>query len=373
MVIALILLGFLLSVAITSLIIPKIILISFKKKLFDTVNERKVHTGVVPRLGGVAFTPAILLSVGMVFGVTALTGDFGDVENMPAIGSSLALSLCAMMLLYLEGVSDDLIGVGYKAKFVVQILSALMIVLSGVWVNDLYGLFGVYEIPKWVGMPLSVLLIVYCINAINLIDGIDGLASGLSCVALFFMACIFMLIDEYIYALIAFVTLGTLIPFFRFNVFGKADKHNKIFMGDCGSQTIGLILGLLAVRLSMYHADAPFHLPNALVFAFALLIVPCLDVIRVMLGRIRRGKNPFLPDRTHIHHKFLDLGMSHRTAMSTILMLAAFFAIFNLLLISSLNINLLLALNIVLWCLANLWINGLIRHHQAREAKEHAA
>ena len=141
-------------------------------------------------------------------------------------------------------------------------------------------------------------------------------------------------------------------------------------MGDCGSQTIGLILGLLAVRLSMYHAEAAFHLPNALVFAFALLIVPCLDVIRVMMGRIRRGKNPFLPDRTHIHHKFLDLGMSHRTAMSTILMLAAFFAIFNLLLISSLNINLLLALNIVLWCLANLWINGLIRHHQKREAQE---
>ena len=94
------------------------------------------------------------------------------------------------MLLYLIGVADDLVGVGYRYKFVVQVFTAILLVLPGAWINSLGGLFGIYMLPSWVGIPLTVLIVVYITNAINLIDGIDGLASGLSCIALTVLAAI---------------------------------------------------------------------------------------------------------------------------------------------------------------------------------------
>lgn len=358
------LLSFSLSALVTAVMIPRIILISFKKKLFDTVDERKVHTGVVPRLGGVAFAPALMVSYALVFGFSTLLG-YSPQEG-GATPLHLALGVCALLLIYFEGITDDLVGVGYKVKFLVQALCALLIVLSGVWLNDLYGLFGIHTLPWYVGKPLTVVLLVYVINAINLIDGIDGLASGLSMVALFFLGCLFASLGNWVSAGISLAMLGALMPFFRFNVFGKAERHNKIFMGDCGSQLVGLVLGMEAVWFCMYSEEAGIvtSMPNALVVAFSLLMIPCLDVIRVMLGRLRRGKNPFLPDKTHIHHKFLALGMSHRTAMLTILMIDFAFALLNLQLVSLLNINLLLLLDVALWCAMNLWVSQIIKKKQ---------
>jgi UDP-N-acetylmuramyl pentapeptide phosphotransferase/UDP-N-acetylglucosamine-1-phosphate transferase len=362
-----ILLVFVLSAGITTMMIPKIILISFKKNLFDTVDERKVHKGVVPRLGGVAFTPAIIISLAVAAGIYSLTYEVTgfNMEFVPM----LALCLCALMLLYIEGITDDLIGVGYKVKFACQTICALLIVLSGIWINDLNGLFGVNDIPWYVGMPLTTVLIVYIINAINLIDGIDGLASGLSLVALFFIGCLQSMNGDAVSAVIAFATVGTLIPFFIFNVFGKAEKHKKIFMGDCGSQTIGLILGMLAVKFCMSDLDVVGKQSNTLLIAISVLLIPCLDVIRVMIGRLKKGLNPFLPDMTHIHHKFLALGMSHHTAMLTILMIDAFFIMLNLGMASFYDINISFAISILLWCGMHMWISKMIKKIKEREGK----
>ena len=362
-------LSFIFSAVFTALIIPKIILISFRKRLFDTVDERKVHTGIVPRLGGVAFTPAIIISLAFAIGLSALHYGLDVVGFDEASGPRLALCMSALLLLYLEGVTDDLVGVGYKTKFLVQFISAIAVVASGIYFNNLYGLFGVNELTPWVGIPLSVVGIVFIINAINLIDGIDGLASGLSCIALFFFGCMLYYLTEHILSAIAFTAMGSLIPFFGFNVFGSAEKGHKIFMGDCGSQTIGLILGMLAIRFSMYETAGEMtdpRFPNALVVAFSVLMIPLLDVFRVFLGRIRRGANPFMPDQTHIHHKFLRLGMSHRTAMGVILMLAAFFGIFNLLLIKQVNINVLLLIDVASWTLMQIWISYLIKKRESK-------
>ena len=358
-------LAFCLGIGLSALMIPKIILISFKKKLFDTVDERKVHTGIVPRLGGVAFTPAIIMTMGLLAGLHSMTIDFATVDL--GLGSKFALLLCALMLLYMEGISDDLIGLGYKAKFVCQIICGVMIVCSGIYINQLYGLFGVYEMPLWAAYPFTVLLSVFIINAINLIDGIDGLSSGLSMVALFFLGCLFVMKNDAMFAIISFTTLGVLVPFFMYNVFGRAENQNKIFMGDCGSQTIGFILAVLGVKFSMDGANGDIAIPNALVVAFCVLMIPCLDVIRVMLGRMRRGKSPFLPDKTHIHHKFLALGMSHRTAMFTILMIDAFFVLFNLTLIDVLNINLVFVIDIFAFTFMHIWISALMKRRASVE------
>lgn len=352
-------LAFAFSICLTAVIIPKIILISYKKNLFDAVDERKVHTGVVPRLGGVAFTPSLVMSMTLVFGIhVLLNGKSGFTMEQAA---QLSLSLCALMLLYIEGISDDLIGVGYKAKFACQLAAAAMIVISGIWINNFNGFLGVHELAWYVGMPFTIVLLVFIINAINLIDGIDGLASGLSIVALFFLGALLYSKGDVIPSIIAFAMLGTLLPFFAFNVFGKVENKRKIFMGDCGSQTVGLVLGMLAVRYSMNNETFVSDLPNILVLAFSAIMIPSLDVIRVMIGRIRRGYNPFLPDKTHIHHKFLALGMSHRTAMVTILMLDAFFMLLNLGLVNIMDINLILLMDIVLWIGMHMWISKIIK------------
>ena len=107
----------------------------------------------------------------------------------------------------------------------------------------------------WVGMPLTAVLLVFIINAVNLIDGIDGLASGLSMIALFFLGCLYGFCGNWTYAVLSFATLGTLVPFFIYNVVRAREVGRKIFMGDCGSQTIGLILGLLAVRFCVYDSS----------------------------------------------------------------------------------------------------------------------
>lgn len=362
--------AFLVSAVLTALVIPKIILISYKKKLFDYTDERKVHTGVVPRLGGVAFTPVITITLALVVGLFSMVMPARFGVSFAVHSMHLALSLSALVILYMEGITDDLVGVGYKAKFLVQIICAVMIICTGVWLNSLHGFLGIYGLSPWIGMPLTVVLLVFIVDAINLIDGIDGLASGLSMIALFFLGCLYGVCGEWLYAVLAFSTLGTQASFFVYNVFGRVESGHKIFMGDCGSQTIGLILGLLAIRFCMYDSCGVSQFAfNPMVVVFSLLMVPCFDVVRVMIGRIRHHRNPFMPDKTHIHHKFLAMGMSHRMAMVTILFVASFFVLLNLSLVRFVNVNLIVLLDVVLWTLMHLWLTHII-HKRKERSKE---
>lgn len=138
-----------------------------------------------------AFTPVITITLALVVGLLTLVSPSRTSMSYVAHSAHLALGLSALVILYMEGVTDDLIGVGYKAKFLTQLICAVMIICTGLWLNNLHGLFGVYELSPWVGMPLTAVLLVFIINAVNLIDGIDGLASGLSMIALFFLGCLY--------------------------------------------------------------------------------------------------------------------------------------------------------------------------------------
>lgn len=364
---------FLISSLLTLKIIPKIIQISFSKKLFDFVDERKVHTSVVPRLGGVAFTPVIIISFSFVVGMYILL--FG---GLPLGFSERLLSmlfiLTALSFLYLEGVCDDLIGVGYRWKFLIQLLCGILVVASGLWIQNLYGFLGIYAIPSYIGMPLSIVLVIFIINAINLIDGIDGLASGLSMIALIFSSFFLYHYQDLISALLAVATIGTLIPFFGYNVFGKANMQRKIFMGDAGSQTIGLILSIIVISIAStpidFVADATFKL-SPLLFAYSLLIVPCFDVIRVMGVRIICKKSPFLPDLNHIHHRFLALGLSHHASLLVILAIAMSFILINNLLYWVCNISFIVLIDIVLWTILHFTIDRSIKRRKInKNAKE---
>lgn len=209
-----IVLAFVISVFVARLIIPRILIISLRKKLFDIPDARKIHKRAIPRLGGVSFFPTILFSCCLVLAFRSLAGyNISDLQVSYVLPECLFL-ICGMTLLYLTGIADDLIGVRYRQKFVVQILCACFLPISGLWINDLYGLFGVHVISAWVGIPFTVLTIVFITNAVNLIDGIDGLASGLSSVALLVFGVLFIEKGLWMYSIIAFSTFGVLVPFF---------------------------------------------------------------------------------------------------------------------------------------------------------------
>lgn len=353
--------GCLLSLVLGLMIIPKILLISYKKRLFDLPDSRKVHQVPVPRLGGISFFPVILISSCFILGVRVSTG-FPIVE-LPA--HEFLFFTVGGMMLFLIGVADDLIGVGYRYKFLVQIIAAFLIVCPGEWFNTLGGLFGIYELPVALGVLFTLFVVVYITNAINLIDGIDGLASGLSCIALSVLGIICMVEGDEIYAQLAFATLGVIVPFWFYNVFGNAKRGHKLFMGDTGSLILGYIISLLVIHLSrndMSEANEEAH--SHMVLAFSTLIVPLFDVVRVVIHRLRERKSPFLPDKNHFHHKLLRTGMRPRQVMVTILFIALFFIGINGLLADVLNITILLMLDIVLWTLMQLGINRAIRRRK---------
>ena len=159
----------------------------------------------------------------------------------------------------------------------------------------------------------------------------------------------------WIYALLSFAPLGVLVPFFYYNVFGQADHGRKIFMGDTGSLTLGYILVFLAIRYASYNPDVAHYSAGAIVVAFSTLIVPMFDVVRVMIVRARSHRSLFKPDRNHIHHKFLDMGMSAHKAMISIVVIASLFSSLNILLVSFVNINIVFAGDIVIWVILSIW------------------
>lgn len=360
--------SFLIALLLGVIMIPNILLVSYRKRLFDLPDSRKVHTCPVPRLGGISFLPAIVMAFALIMGFRMLCDM--PIENIPVqctLYEFLFWGVGAMML-YLIGVQDDLIGVGYRRKFLIQILAALLLVMCGDWIHSLGGLFGIYDLPVWLGVPLTIFLIVYITNAINLIDGIDGLASGLCCISLAMLAYMHIYVSQYIYALLALAALGILIPFWCYNVFGNAQKGHKLFMGDTGSLTLGYILSFLVIHQSFVRFDEETHTNPSLVIALTTLIVPLFDVLRVVLHRVRNGKSPFLPDKNHFHHKLLRTGMRVRWVMATILFVALFFIVLNMLLLPYCNVTYILLIDVVLWVVFHLYLDVLIlRRQRARE------
>lgn len=351
----------------SAMALPRISLVSFRRRLFDQIDGRKLHTAHIPRLGGIAFFPCITITVSLAIIFHNLWMD-SNMLDMNLTNRLLSV-FCCLFLLYLTGMMDDLISVRYRSKFMVQIVCGVLLVTSGFCLDNLHGLFGIGAIPYYIGAPFTVFIIVYILNAINLIDGIDGLASGLSIIAFFAFGCMFIRLQWWMYAFIAFASFGVLLPFFYKNVYGNVQRGRKIFMGDTGSLTIGMLLAVMAIRLSMSDPVKESVFPGAIVIAFSFLIVPMLDVVRVVLHRWRSRKPLFLPDKNHIHHKFIALGMSQRQAMAGIICIAFTFAVVNVFLIHYLSTTLLFLLDVAVWTMLHCYITIKINRKNRLENK----
>lgn len=353
--------AFITAVILGRIIIPNILVISMRKRLFDEPDARKIHKRPIPRLGGVTFFPVIVFTLCTFTAIHLFKGHF--VYNIITLNTAreMLFLISGLTLLYIVGIADDLIGVRYRKKFVVQIISAAMFPIAGLYINSFYGLFGINEIDPIIGIPFTMLLVVFITNAINLIDGIDGLASGLSMVALVVFGVIFVHFQSWLYALLAFVSIGVIIPFFSYNVFGNADRGRKIFMGDTGSLTLGYILSFFVIRFCMHEPNSMMQVQGSpVLIAFSVLMVPCLDVVRVVLRRARNRKPLFLPDKTHIHHKFLAMGFSPRRALITIQIMSACFCAFTMGALDFMNNTVIFIIDIATWTLLNVWFDKII-------------
>lgn len=340
---------FVLAMFLVRSIIPYILLITYKRRLFDRLDDRKVHQSFTPRLGGVAFMPVQIIV--LAFSLVIIYGfDFQD--YLPVLITWRILPMfvmwaVGMCMLYLVGIADDILGVSYKVKFLVQLLAASLFPIAGLWINDLYGFFFVVQVPYFLGAILTVFLTVFIINAINLIDGLDGLCAGLIGVSSVVMGILFMLGGAWVHALLAFITAGVLIPFFIYNVFGVVKKRRRIFMGDTGSMTLGYTAAFLAISYSMNLKEIKPFAEGAIIVAFSTLLIPIYDVLRVITIRLYARRPIFKADRCHLHHRLLQLGFTHRQAMVLLIGVSLFLSVLNLLLVEKISNNIVVLLDII--------------------------
>lgn len=275
--------------------IPSIINVSHSKKLLDLPNGRNIHLLETPRLGGLAIFAGFMSALTM----------FGE------MGNGIQYLIAGCLLLFFVGIKDDIVSVSVFKKFFVQILAAgIVMFMADIRITNFHGLFGIYTLEIGVSYAFTFLVIVGITNAINLIDGMDGLAGSI----LFLVAAIFGLYFYNIDAAYAFVALslaGGILGFLRYNIY-KA----TIFMGDTGSLVGGFIVAVLAVKFIELGAS-----DTAPALAVAILFIPIFDTLKVFAIRIFKGRSPFSPDKNHIHHQLLALGFSQPAALTTIVLL----------------------------------------------------
>lgn len=288
---------FTLAVISVNLLIPVIIWVSFQKRLVSPVTERSSHKSNTPPFGGVAFYMIFIVFI-----------SFSQVILNESIGYHI---IAATSILFMIGLKDDLVHSTASAKLVGQVAASLIVLHSTNLRISFQGLFDNFTIHPSISILISILLIILIINAYNLIDGIDGLAAMIGIIACSTYAWLFFINNDLFFFLLSIITLGILSAFLRFNL---SKKNNKIFMGDCGSLIIGLVIGLLTLR---FLASASSQIPqlhkieDRILFTTAILFIPFLDTFRIIIIRIMKRQSPFKADKNHLHHVLINYGLIH--------------------------------------------------------------
>ena len=282
-------------------LIPKIRAKALKLNLKDTPDIRSSHTIPVPTFGGIVFYISYIL---ILFFAQSLDSNHVSITLIASIS-----------ILFFTGLLDDLRNLSPKIKFLCQIIGvALLMFQPDFRILSFHGFMGIYEIPLYVSVGGSMFFLLGLINAFNLIDGIDGLTGITGVIVASFYSYMLYNLGYFFYLSISLATIATLLAFLRFNFSNK----RKIFMGDTGSLVIGLVLGLLTLKLLSVADDAysslSFYRAQLPLFLIAVLFVPLLDTMRVMFLRLTSGVSMFKPDRNHLHHIIVDFGLSHRKA-----------------------------------------------------------
>lgn len=277
---------------------PLIIRIAKKMQVLDSPDEaRKIQEYPVPVMGGVAVIWGIIVGAG----ITSMF--FNSYALFPTI-------VAITVMLYI-GLADDILGLSPIARLLLEIcLIGFIVWMDHRNMNHFHGLFGIHEIPAYLAYPLVFFAGTGIINSINMIDGVDGLSSGLCIMASLTFGVFFGLSREGSMAVMCSLTAGALIPFFLHNVFGKT---SKMFIGDSGTLMMGILMTIFTLHVVDKDSFVARNFPNMGVVAFCIsvLSVPVFDTLRVMTARVLRGISPFQADKSHLHHLFIEIGFSH--------------------------------------------------------------
>ena len=288
------------SFVVTYLAIPKIIHFANKNNFFAKGGGRHSHENQTPIFGGIAISAGLLFS--LLF--------WAKLEEIQFI-------LVSLIIVYFIGLLDDLLSLTPTKKLIGLFFSIFVLMFLGdLQIKSFHNLFGIQEIPELVAILFTLFVAVIITNAYNLIDGIDGLAGGLGVIASFLFGLIFLFNNDTQYVILSFTLLGALLAYLKYN-FNPA----SIFMGDTGSLVIGLIFSILSIRLINEGVNIPNdqqYVNKGPFISIVILAIPLFDTFRVFFIRIFSGYHPLRPDRNHIHHALLDLGLGHK--MSTFIL-----------------------------------------------------
>lgn len=341
------------ALLLSAIFIKVIMRYAYNHNLFDKHTKRKIHQGDVPRLGGLAFVPVAIIIFIIALCIHLDSGFDISLDAMGYMGVLLSIAI-----VYGTGVLDDFIGLRYRSKFIFQFVVGLLLCACGIHLNDVYGLFGLFEVPLIFSCILTIFMIILSINSFNFIDGIDGLSSSIAILSFGYYTVILYLNNSILFML-PLLFICVLLPFFCFNVFGNDKKHSKIFMGDTGSTVIGLLLCVLAIIINEDHSTMLIY-KNPIVLAFAPLMLPCFDVFNVVVYRLLKAKNPFKADDNHFHHRLLKLGLSQHAALVVELIVFVVMTSAAIALANHVSINIMLGVMLAVWILINFVIIRII-------------
>ncbi len=300
------------ALAITICLMPLVRKAALFLDLVDKPNARKVHTSPVPLVGG------IMVWIASFTAFLIFNHDWKAMDQIMVIlvGSSIILIM---------GVLDDKFDIKAYIKLVIQLGLAYYAFAKGIRIDSFYGIFGIYEIPIFLQYILTLCVIAGVINAFNLMDGIDGLAAGISIVALSVLTYLAVITNNYFIIFLFIALIGSLIGFLFYNF----SKKRKVFMGDAGS----LFLGFIIIVSSIMMLQSSVKIGNqtkVLAIIISVMALPVFDSIRVYRKRLKRGYSPFRADKTHIHHLVLKLGLKHKYATLLIILLSLGIVITNI-------------------------------------------
>lgn len=309
---------FMLAFVITAVTIPSIVRVARLKDLCAKPNMRTSHDSAIPNLGGMA------LFIGFLISTILIAGDH--------LTSNLFYFIGGLIILFFVGMKDDVLIIDPKKKLAAQIIVAFIVaIFANIKIVNLFDMFHIGYISDVYSIAITVFMILFLTNGFNLIDGIDGLASGTGIITSIFFGIFFWNSRDVAFTIICFSLAGSLSGFFLYNVFGK---QNKIFLGDTGSLILGLTVSVLMIQFLDPGVKKDFNLfPQASpAIAAGVLILPLFDTMRVFTLRIIQGHSPFVADHQHIHHLLLGMGYSHLRSTLILLGVNLFFIMFCIIL-----------------------------------------
>lgn len=320
-------------------------------------------------VGGIMILPIILIALCPALGLPKWLGyDAISASEIEKSGLRIFQVIAGCAFMYIVGVKNDMHGAYFRTKFLALLAVSFMFPISNLWINDLQGLFGIYEISPWIGMPITVAIVMYITTSVAILDDVDGIGVGMTTIISFIYFGFCIVYDFILGAMVSSALLGISTSYTCLKMFNK--KWKKTVVGNAGSYTFGYILAYLTLSLTQQSSRS---MPCGIIMIVAgVMLVPLLDVIRTVRSRVREGRAMLTPDRNQMHHQFIRMGISNKIAPMLVTLIILGFATLNTLWVTyELNLTLLCLTDIALWFAMQAVIN--YRIHICESNKNHEA